>query len=135
MFARVSSRILVQSTRAARTFATPAAPSCSPLTPPPLPTMHVRLHEAPWASPRTALAARIDELCGWGAAAPTLLPLLDGDGDAGAGNVPLLAIKRVYQPSKIKRQRKHGFLSRIATKAGRNVIQRRKDKGRHLLSI
>ncbi len=93
---------------------------------------HMRLH--------ATAPAHVDELSGWSASAATLLdggvlPLLDGDGDAGAGNVPLLAIKRVYQPSKIKRQRKHGFLSRIATKAGRNVIQRRKDKGRHLLSI
>ncbi|KAJ1963382.1 hypothetical protein GGI12_002086 [Dipsacomyces acuminosporus] len=39
-----------------------------------------------------------------------------------------------YQPSNLKRKRRHGFLSRLRTRSGRNVLNRRKLKGRKFLS-
>lgn len=43
--------------------------------------------------------------------------------------------KRVYQPKKVKRQRKHGFMARMATAGGIGVIKRRRAKGRARLAV
>lgn len=43
-------------------------------------------------------------------------------------------MKRTYQPSKIKKQRTHGFLKRMSTKGGQKVIKNRRLKGRKVLS-
>jgi large subunit ribosomal protein L34 len=42
--------------------------------------------------------------------------------------------KRTYQPKKRSRSREHGFLHRMASKAGKNVLKRRRAKGRTKLS-
>jgi len=43
--------------------------------------------------------------------------------------------KQTYQPKKKKRSTTHGFLSRMATKKGQDVIKRRRQKGRKTLAI
>jgi len=45
-----------------------------------------------------------------------------------------MSTKRTYQPNKRRAQKKHGFLKRMSTEDGRNVLKSRRDKGRKVLS-
>jgi large subunit ribosomal protein L34 len=44
-------------------------------------------------------------------------------------------MKQTYQPKKKKRAKTHGFLTRTKTTGGKNILKRRRRKGRKRLAV
>ena len=72
-----------------------------------------------------------------------ILPRSDKRSDSSAGRLGYSRcrecncdpfMKRQYQPSKIRRKRQHGFLSRNSSKSGKAILRNRRRVGRKRLT-
>ena len=43
-------------------------------------------------------------------------------------------MKQTFQPKKRQRSKVHGFRQRMKSRSGKNVLKRRRNKGRHKIS-
>lgn len=46
-----------------------------------------------------------------------------------------VAVKRTFQPHRKSRKRTHGFRARMKTRAGREILRKRRRKGRKQLTV
>ncbi|KAK9839908.1 hypothetical protein WJX74_000227 [Apatococcus lobatus] len=83
-----------------------------------------------WGAPQMCTTFGM-ELPGLGPSANE--PANDAD-RPGAAETVHCGTRRPYQPSNIVRKRRHGFLIRMATKAGRRIVAARRRKGRQSLT-